>query len=136
MGNRHLFIDMNAFFASVEQQERPELRGQPVIVAPVLADSTVAIAASYEAKPYGIKTGTSVKVAKKRCPGLHVVEGRPKIYRQYHERIVEVLNDHFATIKVLSVDEMACRIPPLYAGREAEARLAGRVKAQLYRDLG
>jgi DNA polymerase IV len=62
---RWLFLDMNAFFASVEQQVHPELRGKPIIVAPVMTDNTVAIAASYEAKKYGIKTGTRVGDAKK-----------------------------------------------------------------------
>ena len=65
-GLRYLFVDMNSFFASVEQQERPALRGQPVVVVPVLADSTCCIAASYEAKAYGIKTGTPVSEVEMR----------------------------------------------------------------------
>jgi len=60
MPSRCLFIDMNAFYASVEQQERVELRGKPVIVVPLRAESTCAIAAFYEAKRWGIQTGTSV----------------------------------------------------------------------------
>ena len=51
-----LFLDLNAFFASCEQQETPSLRGQPVIVVQTLTDSAVAIAASYAAKAFGIKT--------------------------------------------------------------------------------
>src|SRR6185369_9811237 len=136
MNNRYLFIDMNAFFASVEQQERPELRGKPIIVAPVMTDSTCAIASSYEAKPFGIRTGTMVKDAKRLCPELVVVEGRPKLYRQYHDGIVEVLNAHFVEVKPLSVDEMACPVSRFYAGREAEERMARRVKQNLYDRLG
>ncbi|MEX2375316.1 MAG: DNA polymerase, partial [Dehalococcoidia bacterium] len=78
---------MNSFFASVEQQEQPALRGQPVAVVPVLADSTCCIAASYEAKGYGIKTGTNVCEARQRCPHLHVVEARVRIYVEYHHRV-------------------------------------------------
>ncbi len=59
------FVDMNAFYASVEQQECERYRGKPVIVVPVLADHTCAIGASFEAKKLGIKTGTSVGLA--RC---------------------------------------------------------------------
>jgi DNA polymerase IV len=55
-----LFLDLNAFFASCEQQENPALRGRPVIVVQTPAESAVAIAASYAAKAFGIKTGTLV----------------------------------------------------------------------------
>jgi nucleotidyltransferase/DNA polymerase involved in DNA repair len=65
-----LFLDLNAFFASCEQQENSALRGKPIIVVQMLTDSTVAIAASYEAKAFGIKTGTRVMEAKHLCPSL------------------------------------------------------------------
>ena len=54
---RYLFIDMNSFFASVEQQDDPRLRGRPVAVIPTEAETTVCIAASHEAKQFGVKTG-------------------------------------------------------------------------------
>ena len=63
-----LFLDLNAFFASCEQQENPALRGQPVIVVQTLTDSAVAIAASYAAKAFGIKTGTLMRDARQLCP--------------------------------------------------------------------
>ena len=59
-GLRWLFLDLNSYFASVEQQENPALRGHPVAVVPMETDATCAIAASYEAKAYGIKTGTKI----------------------------------------------------------------------------
>src|ERR1700753_1204271 len=65
-----LFVDLNSYFASVEQEVRPELRGKPVAVVPMLADTTVCIAASYEAKAYGVKTGTVVADAKRMCPEI------------------------------------------------------------------
>jgi len=55
---RSLFIDFNAYFASVEQQDRPELRGRPIAVSPVMSANACCIAASYEAKRHGVKTGT------------------------------------------------------------------------------
>lgn len=125
---------MNAFFASVEQQVNPELRGKPVIVAPVITDSTVAIAASYEAKAYGIRTGTSVREAKERCPHLIIVEGNHHYYREFHHKIVDVIRSIFATVKVLSVDEMACRLSPLMRGSEEE--IGRQVKRQIRERVG
>ena len=62
-----LFVDMNSYFASVEQDARPELRGQPVAIVPMMADTTCCIAASYEAKAYGVKTGTVVGRRQAAC---------------------------------------------------------------------
>lgn len=136
MAGRCLFVDMNAFFASVEQQERPELRGRPVIVTPVAAETTCAIAASYEAKALGIKTGTPVKAARKLCPDIAVVEARPTLYVNYHAGILEALKRRFVSVKALSVDEMACGIGRLDASPEGERRLALQVKQDIRERLG
>src|ERR1700722_16056425 len=73
-GLNWLFVDLNSYFASVEQEVRPELRGRPVGVVPMMADTTVCIPASYEAKAFGVKTGTIVGEAKRICPELVLVE--------------------------------------------------------------
>ncbi|MGC4004659.1 MAG: hypothetical protein QM811_16695 [Pirellulales bacterium] len=73
---RYLFADMNAFFASCEQQDRPELRGKPIGVVPMMVDTTCVIAASYEAKKYGVKTGTGAGDAKRMCPAIRLVQAR------------------------------------------------------------
>ena len=73
---RVLYVDFNSYFASVEQQMRPELRGRPVAVVPVLAETTCCIAASYEAKRCGVKTGTLVSESRKLCPDIRFVEAR------------------------------------------------------------
>ncbi len=110
MGLRELFVDMNAFFASVEQQLRPELRGRPVVVVPVLADTTCCIAASYEAKRLGIKTGTQVGKAKKLCPSLRIVEARPDLYVRCHHRILETVESCLPVKAVHSIDEVSCSL--------------------------
>src|SRR5947209_2706617 len=86
-----LFVDLNSYFASVEQQDRPELRGRPVGVVPMLADTTVLIAASYEAKAFGVRTGTNVGDAKRMCPGIELVEARHELYVEYHHKVVEAV---------------------------------------------
>ncbi len=105
-----LLLDLNSYFASVEQELRPELRGKPVAVVPVFADTTVCIAASYEAKAFGVKTGTRVSDAKIMCPGIVFVEGRHELYVEYHHTIVEAVESCIPVAVVMSIDEMACRL--------------------------
>jgi len=131
-----LFVDLNSYFASVEQEVRPELRGRPIAVVPMMADTTVAIAASYEAKAYGVKTGTMVGEAKRMCPDLVLVEARHEIYVDYHHRIVEAVESCLPVTAVLSIDEMACRL----MGRErpllAALELGRKVKAAICEKVG
>lgn len=118
-----LFLDLNSYFASVEQQERAELRGRPVAVAPVEAETTCCIAASYEAKACGVKTGTQIAAARRLCPHIEIVEARPKLYVEYHHKIVEVVSRCLPVTCVMSVDEMGCRL----LGRERAVSNATRL---------
>ena len=115
-----LFVDLNSYFASVEQEARPELRGRPVGVVPMMADTTCCIAASYEAKAFGVRTGTIVADAKRMCPEIVLVEGRHELYTEYHHRIVEAVESCVPVTAVCSIDEMACRL----MGRERALRAA------------
>ena len=130
-----LFVDMNSYFASVEQDSRPELRGLPVAIVPMMADTTCCIAASYEAKAFGVKTGTIVSDAKQLCPGLVLVEARHELYVQYHHRIVEAVESCVPVTAVLSVDEMACRLMgrerPLLAAMELGRQVKRRILEQV-----
>ena len=74
-----IHIDMDAFFASVEQRDRPELRGLPIAVGYDGPRSVVATA-SYEARKFGIHSALAMATGKRRCPQLVVVEGRYKVY--------------------------------------------------------
>ncbi|HEY2470088.1 MAG TPA: DNA polymerase [Terracidiphilus sp.] len=139
-----LFVDLNSYFASVEQQDRPELRGKPVGVVPMLADTTCCIAASYEAKAHGVRTGTIVADAKKMCPNIVLVEGRHEVYVDYHHRIVEAVENCLPVTAVMSIDEMACRLigreRPLLAalelGRKVKATIQERVGPMLRSSVG
>ena len=105
-----LFLDLNAFFASCEQQDNPALRGQPIIVVQTLTSSACAIAASYEAKRLGITTGTLVREAKQICPAVIPVQARHKLYIEYHERMLAAVDTCVPVDKVMSIDEVACRL--------------------------
>jgi DNA polymerase-4 len=105
-----LFLDLNSYFASVEQEVRPELRNRPVAVVPSMVDTTCCIAASYEAKARGVKTGTMVKDAKELCPEIILVEGRHQLYTEYHNKIVAAVNTCIPVTSVRSIDEMVCQL--------------------------
>jgi len=106
-----LFIDCDSYFASVEQHLDSRLRGRPVGVAPVMAESSCCIAASYEAKAFGVKTGTRISDARVLCPGIAIVESKPAEYIRYHHRIVEAVEDCIHVEAVLSIDEMWAWLP-------------------------
>ena len=119
---RWLFFDLNSYFASVEQQDNPGLRGKPIAVVPSMTDATCAIAASYEAKAYGIKTGTKIYDAKKMCPDLICVPARHDVYVAYHERIFDEVERHLPVEKRCSIDEGACRL--MHNEREPDQAIA------------
>jgi DNA polymerase-4 len=131
-----LFLDLNAFFASCEQQENPALRGKPVIVVQVPAESAVAIAASYKAKAFGIKTGTLVRDARRLCPHVIPVRARHRLYTDYHERILKAVDTCLPVEKVLSIDEMACRLMGTEWQVPVARELALKVKHALREQVG
>ncbi len=139
-----LFVDLNSYFASCEQEARPELRGRPVGVVPMMADTTCCIAASYEAKAFGVKTGTIVADAKRMCPEIVLVEARHELYTEFHHRIVEAVESCVPVTAVCSIDEMACRLigreRPLIAaldlGMKVKAAIRERVGTMLRSSVG
>lgn len=133
---RWLFLDLNSYFASVEQQLQPALRGRPVIVAPVGSDTTVAIAASKEAKRFGIATGTPVWEAKQRCPDVVVTPARHDRYVAFHDQIVAEVERHIPVTRVCSIDEVACRLIDNENARDDAMALAVRIKAGIRANVG
>ena len=120
MSLRIIFIDLNSYFASVEQAERPELIGKPVAVVPMMAETTCCLAASYPAKAKGIRTGTLVKDARKLCPNIVFIEADHKKYVHYHHKIIAAVEQCFPVWKVFSIDEMAIQL----FGREQSLEFA------------
>jgi len=133
---RALYVDFNSYFASVEQQLRPELRGRPVAVVPMLADTTCAIAASMEAKRLGIRTGTRVADARRLCPDLALVVSRPRVYVEFHRRAREIVETCAPVAGVTSIDEMWLRLGGRDRAPEAARRLALEIKHRLRAGLG
>uniref|UniRef100_UPI004049EB1D DNA polymerase Y family protein n=1 Tax=Cephaloticoccus sp. TaxID=1985742 RepID=UPI004049EB1D len=133
---RALAIDFNSYFASVEQQERPELRGQPVIIVPVLAETTGAIAVSIEAKKLGLKRNARIAEARRQCPGLVVVEARPEVYITYHRRLKAAVETCVPVKKIQSIDELECELTGSLKEPKNALALARRIKAAIKREVG
>lgn len=133
---RWLYVDFNSYFASVEQQLNPALRGKPVAVIPVETEYTCAIAASYEAKKFGVKTGTPVHEARKMCPGLICVLGNHQKYVEFHDSIVDEIDRHIPVAKVCSIDEMACELMKNERSVERVTEIAASIKAGLAKNIG
>ncbi len=131
-----LHIDLNSFFASVEQQLHPEHRGKPLAVVPTRADTTCCIAASYEAKALGIKTGTQVGEAKRICPEIVLIEGDHADYARYSKAINDAVELVCPVAHNPSIDEMVCEL----MGREQEPprarRIALDIKQSIYKNVG
>lgn len=123
---RSLFLDMNAFFASAEQHLQPRLRGKPVAVVPAFTASTCCIAASYEARAFGVRTGTNVGEAILMCPKLELIEGDHVKYVKLHHQIKEAVETVLPIEAVNSVDEMSFRLmgPECRPARAIELGLA------------
>lgn len=130
-GLNWLFVDLNSYFASVEQQVRPELRGRPVGVVPMMAETTCCLAASYQAKAFGVKTGTLVAEARKMCPGIVFVEADHRKYVEYHNRIVTAVESCLPVTEVMSIDEMGCRLRGRDQKLENAIALAKQVKQRI-----
>ncbi len=131
-----LHVDLNSFFASVEQQIHPEYRGKPLAVVPTFADTTVAIAASYEAKALGIKTGTRVGDMKVICPDIILVQGNHSTYAEFSHKIAAAVERCCPVAHTPSIDEMVCQL----IGREQQpprARaIALEIKQAIKDDVG
>ncbi len=135
-GLAYLFLDFNAYFASVEQYDHPELIGRPVIVTPLQSEHTGAIAASYEAKAFGIKRGTTVREARALCPGVAVMPARHDRYVQVHKLAMAEIERYLPLVKVYSIDEAAFRLSRSERDPARAIETAKRVKRGIAENIG
>lgn len=99
-----ILIDMDAFFAAIEQRDYPELRGRPIGITNG-REGTCLITTSYEARAYGVKTGMRLREAKQRCPHLIALPSRPKLYAETSRNIMTALESITPDMEIFSVDE-------------------------------
>ena len=104
MERKIIHIDMDAFYASVEQRDNPELRGIPLAVGHAKERGVVA-AASYEARKFGVRSAMSSQRAKRLCPQLTFVSGRMDVYKAVSRQIHEIFHEYTDIVEPLSLDE-------------------------------
>jgi DNA polymerase-4 len=133
-------LDMDAFFASVEEKMNPRLKGKPLVVGGELDRRGVVSSANYAARPYGIHAGMSVGEARRLCPHAVFVEGDPKKYLHLSLEILEILKDFTPAVEPFSIDEAfldLTQVPPERTLRLRDtARGAARGTARGTRDHG
>ena len=131
-----LHIDLNSFFASVEQQLHPEYRGKPVGVCGTMADTGALIAASYEAKALGVKTLTKVGEAKRLIPDIILVDGSHSVYSEFSHNIAKAVERVCPVAHTPSIDEMVCELMGRERNPPAARRIALDIKQAIKDDVG
>ncbi|MGZ8336173.1 MAG: DNA polymerase IV, partial [Allosphingosinicella sp.] len=126
---------MDAFFASVEQRDDPELRGKPVAVGGGSARGVVA-AASYEARKYGVRSAMPSVTARRRCPDLIFVKPRFDAYREVSHRIRAIFHDYTPLVEPLSLDEAYLDVTEDLKGIRVATRIAEEIRARIRAETG
>jgi DNA polymerase-4 len=134
-----LHLDLDAFFAAVEQRDKPSLRGKPVIVGGVGARGVVATA-SYEARTFGVRSAMSTAEARSRCPHGAFLSGRFAAYSATSRSVMAVLRDLSPLVEPLSLDEayvdLRAADPPLDLSPDGLREIAARVKGAVFEATG
>src|SRR5438874_5986656 len=105
MTRTYFHLDMDAFFVSVEELYDPSLRGKPVVVGGRANERGVVSAASYAARKFGVHSAMPLRNAHKLCPQAIFVDGHPERYRDYSERVFQILNSFTPKLEMASIDE-------------------------------
>ncbi len=130
-----IHVDMDAFYASVEQRDDPSLRGRPVAVGGSRARGVVA-AASYEARAFGVRSAMPSVTAIRRCPDLVFVPPRFDVYRGVSDQIRAIFADYTALIEPLSLDEAYLDVTEDIRGLGTAAAIAEEIRARIKADTG
>ncbi|HWH18769.1 MAG TPA: DNA polymerase IV [Allosphingosinicella sp.] len=130
-----IHVDMDAFFASVEQRDNPELRGKPIAVGGGSARGVVA-AASYEARRFGVRSAMASVTARRRCPDLIFVTPRFDAYRAVSNQIRAIFAEYTPNVEPLSLDEAYLDVTEDLKGIGVATRIAEEIRARIRAETG
>src|SRR6266699_3634344 len=126
-----LHIDLDAFYASIEQRDRPELRGKPVIVGGSPDRRGVVSTASYEARRFGVHSAMPSRTAQRLCPEAIFLPARFEVYRAVSGQVMAIFQSHTALVEPLSLDEAYLDVTAAVHHLEEAAQLAREIKQQI-----
>ncbi|WP_422106473.1 DNA polymerase IV [Winogradskyella sp.] len=130
-----IHIDMDAFYASVEQMDHPELKGQPIAVGGGSKRGVIS-AASYEARKYGVKSAMSGRLAEKLCPNLIFVKHRFDRYKEISDRIRHIFFDYTDLVEPLSLDEAYLDVTENKIGFPSATLIAKKIRQRIFDEIG
>lgn len=130
-----IHVDMDAFFASVEQLDNPDLRGKPVAVGGG-GDRGVVSAASYEARKFGVRSAMSNVLAKQKCPEIIFVKGNYKRYKEISLQIREIFYDYTDLVEPLSLDEAYLDVTQNKVGNPSASLIAKEIRKRILDEIG
>src|SRR5215472_12539102 len=130
-----IHIDMDAFYASVEQRDNPDLRGKPVAVGGSRERGVVA-AASYEARRFGVRSAMASVTAKRRCPELVFVKPRFDVYRAVSHQVRAILAEYTPLIEPLSLDEAYLDVTENLKAMSSATEVAEEIRARIRSETG
>ena len=131
-----MHLDLNSCFASIEQQVNPLLRGKPIVVAAYVSPGGCILAASIEAKAYGVKTGLRVKEGRLLCPNLIVLPSDPDKYRRVHLRFHKLLSDYTDKVIPKSIDEFVLDLSDFVKSEISLESVAKEIKQRIKNEIG
>ena len=130
-----IHVDMDQFFAAVEQRDNPELRGKPIAVGHD-AERGVVSTASYEARRYGVHSAQSIQVAKRLCPQLIIVEPHFQRYKEVSGQLHEIFHDYTDLIEPISLDEAFLDVTDNKRGMALGVDIAREIKQRIHEVTG
>jgi DNA polymerase IV len=131
-----IHIDLNAFYASVEQRDNPPLRGKPVVVGGDPYGRGVVATASYEARAFGIHSAQSCKVARKLCPDAIFLRPRFEVYRAVSQQIQAIYRKYTHLVEPLALDEAFLDITFLVEKNGSATQVAREIKQEIFAETG
>ena len=130
-----IHVDMDAFYASVEQMDNPELRGKPIAVGGNEIRGVVS-AASYEARKFGVRSALSGSLAKKYCPELIFVKPRFERYKEISQKIRKIFHDYTDLVEPLSLDEAYLDVTVNKKGNPSASQIAQEIRIRILNEVG